>query len=65
MEKLTDELDVLTGKLKFLDNSIRVVRKLQFPQAKHGLANFRLKTQNAAHFARTWATTNRVGEQAR
>jgi hypothetical protein len=25
--------------------------------------NFRLKTQNAPHFARTWATTNRVGEQ--
>jgi hypothetical protein len=25
--------------------------------------NFHMKTQNAMHFARTWATTNRDGEQ--
>jgi hypothetical protein len=43
--------------LEILFLFIRVVRKLQFPN------NFRLKTQNAAHFARTWETTNRVGEQ--
>jgi hypothetical protein len=36
---------------------------LKFPQAEHGLANFRLKPQNATHFAKTWATSNRVGEQ--
>jgi hypothetical protein len=33
------------------------LQKLKFPN------NFRLKTQNTTHFARTWATTNRVGEQ--
>ncbi|MDR2602525.1 MAG: UvrD-helicase domain-containing protein [Spirochaetaceae bacterium] len=40
-----------------MQDTNRVVRKLQFTN------NNRLKTQNAWHFARTWATTNRVGEQ--
>jgi hypothetical protein len=38
-------------------SNIRVAQKLQFWN------NFRLKTQNAKHFARTWTTSNRVGEQ--
>jgi hypothetical protein len=32
--------------------SLELFENPKFPQAKHGLAEFRLKPQNAAHFAR-------------
>jgi hypothetical protein len=53
----------MSGKMMFEIIAIELSGSPKFPPCKV-YANFRLKTQNARRFARNWAATSRIGEQA-